>query len=574
MAVLVAGVPAAETLAGVCTAVVAVAAVAVGVRSYRPRGAWIWLVLAVGISCTAFPKMLTGGATPQAVMIFVVLIGNLAFLVAPLSLVRMRGGKDREEAFDGWILALALAVGLRQLLLAGQPDRAVVPQQVVLVLTVTASVTLAASLRLLFLARRSPSAWLLLLGSVAGQFIGISLAMTNSGIIDSVVGADILAGLSRLLLGAAALAPGMTALTVPVERRGDLPYARVVLLGVALSLAIAGVFVEVGGDRLMSLGGLGVLGIVVLLIVRVAQLINDRERARRLHALVAELGTRALSEDDEHRLVRHIVEQVRAAMSADVVALLYRSELGVAQVAAADGGPLPPLEELFADGVADSRSREVRTRSAATLAVPLTEGGVLMVRRCGRRATFSVDERVSADAVGVTVSSALRRCRSEAQARYAAMHDALTGLPNRAQFLARLDSAVTDMAGDPVALLLLDLNRFKDVNDNLGHRAGDELLVAAADRMRGVVPADGLLARLAGDEFVVLLQGVAAACHAADVAKRLGAALDEPFVLTVGVAQISGSVGVAVHRAGESMEQLLHRADVAMYQRKRERSRR
>ncbi|GAA3248006.1 diguanylate cyclase domain-containing protein [Dactylosporangium siamense] len=553
MALIVAGPPAAVVVAGVLTGLVGVAAIVIGVRVHRPRRPAIWLILAGAVGCTSFPKMLTSGAALHGPTILVSVLGNLGFLVAPLLLARVRGGKDREEAFDGWILALSFAVALRQFLLAGQPDQAVVPQQVVLVLTVSASVTLAACLRLVFLARRSPSAWLLLLGSVAGQLIGISLAMTNSGIIGSVVGADVLAGLSRLLLGAAALAPGMVRMTVPGDRRGDLPYARVVLLGIALSLAIVGVFIQAGGDQLTSFGGLGVLSVVVLLIVRVIQLINGRERARRLHALVAQLGTRALAEDDEHRLLQYIVEQVRVAMSAEAVVLLTDDEHGTPHLATADGSP---------------------AGSSATLTVALAEGGRLQIQRSGRRRRFSVDERFSAEAVGVTISSALRRYRSEAQARYAAMHDPLTGLPNRAQFLARLDAALAGAGGGSVALLFVDLNRFKDINDTLGHRAGDDLLVTAAERMRAEVPDGGFVARLAGDEFVVLVQDPAAAAPAEQVARRLRAVLDEPFVLTAGVAQIGGSVGVAVHRAGESTEQLLHRADLAMYQRKREASRR
>src|SRR5882672_8597908 len=112
---------------------------------------------------------------------------------------------------------------------------------------------------------------------------------------------------------------------------------------------------------------------------------------------------------------------------------------------------------------------------------------------------------------------------ANAQLRYLATHDALTGLPNRALLEDRISQAITlaDRSGQPFALMLLDLDRFKAVNDSLGHRAGDELLKEVAQRLRSVIRGVDTVARLGGDEFVVILQSVTGREDCLRVAERV-----------------------------------------------------
>ena len=148
-----------------------------------------------------------------------------------------------------------------------------------------------------------------------------------------------------------------------------------------------------------------------------------------------------------------------------------------------------------------------------------------------------------------------------------AISDDLTGLPNR-RALHRAGQLRLSDAQDEQALLLLDLDRFKEVNDSLGHHAGDELLVQVAARLRGRLRADDLLARLGGDEFAVLLEGAGAEA-AERIAADLSACLDAPFDLGELTVHTSASIGIALFPDhGTDLSTLMRKADVAMYRAK------
>jgi diguanylate cyclase (GGDEF)-like protein len=159
------------------------------------------------------------------------------------------------------------------------------------------------------------------------------------------------------------------------------------------------------------------------------------------------------------------------------------------------------------------------------------------------------------------------RALHQEQLTQQAFQDALTGLPNRARLMERLGSALGQRESS-VGVLFLDLDGFKQVNDTLGHDAGDELLRQVSMRFSGCVRHGDVLARLGGDEFIVLLPR-ATDDDAAAVARRLEACLAEPFVLAGGTATIGASIGVATRPAGQSTaEDLLREADTAMYRAK------
>ncbi len=168
------------------------------------------------------------------------------------------------------------------------------------------------------------------------------------------------------------------------------------------------------------------------------------------------------------------------------------------------------------------------------------------------------------------VSSHLVNARLLSRQVHEATHDGLTGLANRTLLLRRAAAALDQRAdGDVVALLLLDLDRFKQVNDTLGHAAGDVLLQQVAGRLSDQVRREDLVARLGGDEFGVLLTGISSPADAAAVADSLLGALREPFLLEGLRVSVGGSLGVAVCPAdSEHVEGLLRNADMAMYEAK------
>jgi diguanylate cyclase (GGDEF)-like protein/PAS domain S-box-containing protein len=167
------------------------------------------------------------------------------------------------------------------------------------------------------------------------------------------------------------------------------------------------------------------------------------------------------------------------------------------------------------------------------------------------------------------------RKRVESQLQHDALHDSLTGLPNRVLFLDRLEHALAAVGpGSHVGLLFCDLDRFKQVNDTLGHAAGDELLRQVAARLRAAVRPGDTVGRLSGDEFAVILPGLMAPGDVARLADRVDECFGEPFRLEGREVEVGTSVGVAVHDHGSygSAEQLLREADAAMY-RDKQRSR-
>jgi diguanylate cyclase (GGDEF)-like protein len=156
----------------------------------------------------------------------------------------------------------------------------------------------------------------------------------------------------------------------------------------------------------------------------------------------------------------------------------------------------------------------------------------------------------------------------EAQLLHQAFHDSLTGLANRALFRDRLEHALAEEgpAGNGVAIMFLDLDGFKEINDTLGHSAGDELLVLVASRLRHELRAGDKVARCGGDEFAILVDDQP---EAPSIANRICVSLQEPFAFGAHLVHVSASIGIASSGAdATTAEQLLRNADLAMYQAK------
>jgi diguanylate cyclase (GGDEF)-like protein/PAS domain S-box-containing protein len=167
------------------------------------------------------------------------------------------------------------------------------------------------------------------------------------------------------------------------------------------------------------------------------------------------------------------------------------------------------------------------------------------------------------------------RHHAEQRLEYLAYHDALTGLANRAAFDERLRIAIADSKryGDLLMLAYVDLDRFKPVNDEHGHEAGDMVLIEIGSRLVGGVRAQDLVARLGGDEFVVLMQRVESTDEIVNIAERLLDAIRLPINASGTYVSIDASIGFAIFDAGvDDARSLVVKADVAMYEAKREES--
>lgn len=285
----------------------------------------------------------------------------------------------------------------------------------------------------------------------------------------------------------------------------------------------------------------------------------------------------------------HMAPEEQADLDEDVRVLKERGELVGLEVWDRQGKLLyadpghPPIEDALPEHelrqallgkpfvvTADGAERGVSVIEVFQPADPRRDGSVegvievLLPDSSVTSAVSSATRRLYAagTAMVVLIGWVLARFRRKLRRRdHDAEHDPLTGLGNRTLLVRHAAHA------ERGALLLADLDEFKRVNDALGHSVGDGVLVAVAARLRGVLRADDLLVRLGGDEFAVLLHG---AGSGEDVARRLVGALREPVSVGPVTVQVDVSIGIADRGAGMGLEEQLRRADVAMYQAKRQ----
>src|SRR5690606_27979206 len=274
----------------------------------------------------------------------------------------------------------------------------------------------------------------------------------------------------------------------------------------------------------------------------------------------------------------------------DLDAVLRTAVTRAAQLFSADQvdvlvhlGPAPRMVRGTSEGVCyDGPPTELPGSADAVIRTPLEDhagGGDIGALRLRFRHPVTLSEReeytlrtfASALCTAIRNASAYAELARVAEAHaHAASHDPLTGLANRRELLDRGGELLGHRHTEGLtALLLIDLNHFKEINDTLGHPAGDRVLIEVARRLSGVAHSGDLVARLGGDEFAVLLTGLSAPAMAAHRAESVLAALQEPMELDGMRINVEASAGLAVAPDSGGMTELLRRADTAMYQAKR-----
>lgn len=327
---------------------------------------------------------------------------------------------------------------------------------------------------------------------------------------------------------------------------------------------------------------------------------------------LADLGHRAVVSRDLEQLAVSLVGVLRRVLSIQGVGIL-RFAMGGPRLELVAGEGCDP--EQPGCGVLTGDQLERLRRPASSVSDPARNTGDFFLEvPGGARSCAVVTVQTPAGPWGVLVASdpekdrfsttavtfleaavslfafSIARMASEEANKHSACHDPLTGLPNRSQLLEDLGRMIADDPGpgddtDPareggdvgdtahdrsgraLAVIFIDIDGFKQVNDTLGHAAGDHVLVAASERLRTRARPDDVLARLGGDEFVVLCQGGGSIAPA--IAQRLLTAFDEPFDIAGQEMFLSASAGIAAAEAGATSQQVLADADIAMYHAKK-----
>ena len=557
-------------LIGAVTALTALAAagcclVVAGRRTGRIRVTWV--ALAVGMLSAGSWTGLAPGAG-LFVLLAAVLVGLLATPVA------WRSGLGRVQAgLDAVLVAAALLSNvwnfvMQPALAAGHP--LALSHPVADVLLATAAVAL--------LARRHPGrpGWAppaltsVGLGVLAvSDAVAVRMQATGAGEWLVAPGAAWCGGLA--LIGLAALRSVTVAPPDGTGHEGPgrwsaselMPYAAVVG-----TLVVGAVWLAAGGTP-TPVGTWSRYAVILLIVLRgVLLALDNRRLARRLEERVAARTAELRVREQRYRALVEQSSESLALLAADAT-VRFQSEsvqriygYPASQVV---GKRLTDIAGPAGGAVVAAAIDEVLGRPYATTMIQLTlphADGV--PRRSEVTITNALDDPYVRGLV-LNTRDVSEADRLQDRLRHEAHHDALTGLVNRAQFGERLAAAVT---GGQAAILFLDLDGFKEVNDSLGHAAGDQLLVRVADRLRAAVPEPSVVARLGGDEFAVLVASPRAREDAEELAAHILAAFGEPFAVDGRELHMGAGIGVAAAADAADVEQLLRNADLAMYRAK------
>ncbi len=306
-----------------------------------------------------------------------------------------------------------------------------------------------------------------------------------------------------------------------------------------------------------------------------AALVADERGEEQWHGVISDITDRKLAEAE---LERRAEQQAAVAClgrcaleGAEVGALMHEALEAAARILGVDSGG---VLESSADGAAPvlraglgGQSHDLDAMISGEIEGRDGSWGVLALA-APAQARFADADADFVQALANTLADALQQRATEDDIRYQALHDPLTGLPNRVLFMDRLGHALSRPSAE-VAVVLLDIDNFKLVNDSLGHGAGDELLMKIAPRLKDALRPGDTIARLGGDEFVVLLEQIPDERAAARIAERMVETFDVPFQLSAGEHFAKASLGIALAGDADRLPaNLVRDADAAMYQAK------
>jgi diguanylate cyclase (GGDEF)-like protein len=433
--------------------------------------------------------------------------------------------------------------------------------------------------------RRSP---VKVVFNTASYAIGVALAAAMTHLIVNPSWEQPVLSGSALLLGAVAFSwwNGVS-VDAAIAFSQDLPFSHVYRKGARLRIAFCVgniltalvVLLLVAQNPALLLAIPPVLGVAYVVYRSYLRTIQERATWRHLETITQEINRL-----DETEIAEVALAGAVALFEADEAELaLFPSSGGDTPVVyVRRAGELAISLRTPSRRRADKRQGEnaASERAATDVAIPLVaHGAQLGVLRVGfgSRVTLSDRERQVLRTYAHTITTSLENARMYAEMReqaqrneMAALHDPLTQLPNRVLLEERANEMLNgDVGQSGLAVMLIDLDHFKDVNDGLGHSAGDLVLRALAERLRRALRPQDTVARLGGDEFAILLSDGAAAELAAE---RMLALLADPIEVSGVQVALGGSIGIATHPGdGATFEELLHHADIAMYQAKRHR---
>jgi diguanylate cyclase (GGDEF)-like protein len=482
-------------------------------------------------------------------------------------------------ATDGWtatglqiIVTCVMAQALGGLLLRGGGDRAPVP---VLKGLLTLATFFVAGMCVMSGSTQAGFAYLFLWVTPYAFYFGVRHAIAQAGIA------------AITLLGAHTLLDG-NPLSGPEIDNWFIPVATLLVVG-AMMHRLIGELGRAGLERLRSERERAEL--------EAGRAASEAERARR-EAAVGRLGRMALTASDRQALLDDAVAILTETLDVEHCAILEVVDGGDRVRLAAGAGAsldipdpedMPTERRLLAGWVlseaepvvvwewaserrfdaSDLRERGIRSTVGAAVRGRAGAFGVVTVHS-GAVGAFSAEDARWLQSVADLLASALDREDSETRMRHQSLHDALTGLPNRALFYDRIEHsfARAEREGAYVAVLLLDVDQFKTINDSLGHEAGDDLLIALSSRLQHVIRGSDTVARLGGDEFVVLCE-VESEAEVVTIAERIADAWERPIPVGAGgEVFVSASVGITLAARPQTAETMLREADAAMYRAK------
>lgn len=531
-----------------------------GIRLHRPRRtmAWWLLALAMGlfaVSIAAAPSVLEVGADAPRQLLgdALALLGYVLLGVAAQRFIRYQTPRhDRDGVIDALIVMVALTTTLWTIVFgASSTDDAGLASQAALAAALLVPAWVAAlSVRLLLTSGTRLSAARLLGTGGLTLFVVTLLVILNDivGIEIPTAASDMLWITTIMAIPATALHPSMRRLTEPAPEAQDaVSVGRLTVLGLALAAVPAALLQTAGSvhvDILLPVGGSALLAVLVL--ARLARLVGERERARR------EVTIRATHQAALSRLAAD-------ALSTTDVTELYDGAVTLLQATVDDAEV-----QIHVDPA--SARRDPAGEHHLQLQVTGMDGPQALIEVAFRPGAVLDDEaRQFLHAVTDVLSSAVQRRQVEVELVHRATHDPLTGLPNRVHLFDRLEQALRRRGDQRIGVLFIDLDGFKPINDTHGHEAGDRVLMTLAERMRDFVRAADTVARLAGDEFVVIVDP-STPDELPLVAERLVELIATPIDIGGVTITMGASIGAVTSAAEDrSAEALLQRSDAAMY---------